>query len=54
MSFLNDSDLLNYLQDEQVDTIYMDDGRIIDVKSGDLRARIREMRAKQQDTEDPE
>lgn len=37
-----DTDLLQWLQDEQVDTIYMDDGRIIDVKSGNLRAKIRE------------
>ncbi len=46
MSFRNDPDLLNWLQDEQVDTIYMDDGRIIDVKSGNLRQAIREAAAR--------
>lgn len=37
---MSDTDILDWLQDEQVDTIYLDDGRIIDVKSGDLRAEI--------------
>lgn len=49
---MSDTDLLNWLQDEQVDTIYLDDGRIIDVKSGDLRAKISSAYEKQQERED--
>lgn len=35
-----DKKILDWLQEEDVDTIYFDDGRIIDVKSGNLRAAI--------------
>lgn len=35
-----DTKLLDYLQDQVVDTIYMDDGNILDVQGGDLRKYI--------------
>ena len=37
-----DTKLLDYLQEEIVDTIYLDDGRIIDVRGDCLRSAIRE------------
>lgn len=48
---MNDPDILNWLQAEQVDTIYLDDGRIIDVRSGKLRESI--CSAKQRFEEEP-
>jgi hypothetical protein len=35
-----DAELLDFLQGRVVDTIYLDDGQIIDVKGGDVRAAI--------------
>lgn len=35
-----DKDLLDWLQERVVDTIYLDDGQIIDVRGGDLRKAI--------------
>lgn len=49
---VSDHDLLNWLQDEQVDTIYLHDGRIIDVKSGKLRTKLREAYDAQHERED--
>ena len=37
-----DRELLEWLQDQIVDTIYLDDGRIIDVRGGDVRKAIAE------------
>ena len=37
---MNDSELLNWLQDQIVNTIYLDDNRIIDVCGGNLRKAI--------------
>jgi len=37
---LRDRERLEWLTEEQTDTIYMDDGRIVDVKSGSVRAAI--------------
>lgn len=35
-----DTERLNWLQEKTVDTIYLDDGRIIDVRGNDVRAAI--------------
>lgn len=35
-----DTEILNFLQEMGVDTIYFDDGRILDVQSGDVRKAI--------------
>lgn len=43
---LTDSAILDWLQDQIVDTIYLDNGRIIDVKGGDLRAAIAQRKGK--------
>lgn len=37
---LRDRERLEWLAEQQTDTIYMDDGRIVDVKSGSVRAAI--------------
>lgn len=37
---MTDTEILDYLQEEIVDTIYLDDGRIIDVRGLDVRAAI--------------
>lgn len=37
---MTDTELLDWMQEQIVDTIYLDDGRIIDVHGGDLRAAI--------------
>ena len=36
----DDAALLDYLQEEVVDTIYLDDGKIIDVRGGSVRKAI--------------
>jgi hypothetical protein len=38
----DDSRRLDWLQEQLVDTIYLDDGRIVDVRGGDLRKAIDE------------
>lgn len=40
MEAQRDAERLNFLQNEIVDTFYLDDGRIIDVQGNDLRAAI--------------
>src|SRR5262249_2937656 len=42
MKRLTDGQMIDWLQQEIVDTIYLDDGRIIDVRGGSLRDSIRE------------
>ena len=37
---MTDEELLDWLQDQVVDTIYLDDGRIIDVRGGNVRGEI--------------
>jgi ubiquinone/menaquinone biosynthesis C-methylase UbiE len=41
-----DTELLDWLQEQIVDTIYLDDGRIIDVCGGNLRVAIAVAKAK--------
>ena len=36
----SDREILDWLQEQIVDTIYLDDGQIIDVRGGDLRKAI--------------
>lgn len=48
-----DTDLLSWLQDQIVDTIYLDDGRIIDVKGNDVREAIRALASAKEDEKEP-
>ncbi len=37
---MNDREILDWLQEQQVDVIYLDDGKIIDVRGGSVRKAI--------------
>lgn len=41
-----DRELLDWLQEQVVDTIYLDDGRIIDVRGGSVREAIEKRAAR--------
>jgi hypothetical protein len=49
---ISDADLLNWLEDAVVDTIYMDDGTIIDVRGGSIREAL--LRAYKKAHQEPE
>jgi hypothetical protein len=37
---MTDTELLDWLQEQGVDVIYLDDGRIVDVRGGNVREAI--------------